>query len=58
MTDKFTSLFGIPKKNENIEKDIEEGKGEESTSMLKSIKSSVEKSVEVEISYSYFFFFF
>ena len=34
MTDKFTSLFGIPKKNENIEKDIEEGEGEESTSML------------------------
>jgi hypothetical protein len=58
MTDKFTSLFGIPKKNENIEKDIEEGEGEESTSMLKSIKSSVEKSVEVEISYTYFFIVF
>ena len=48
MTDKFITLFGIPKKKEEIiEKDIEENENEES-SMLKTIKSSLTESVEVE----------
>ena len=58
MTDKFITLFGIPKKTEEkTEKDIEEGENEES-SMLKSIKSSLTESVEVEINYTYFFIVF
>ena len=58
MTDKFITLFGIPKKTEEkTEKDIEEGENEES-SILKSIKSSLTESVEVEINYTYFFIVF
>ena len=58
MTDKFITLFGIPKKKEEIiEKDIEENENEES-SMLKTIKSSLTESVEVEKNYTYFFIVF
>jgi hypothetical protein len=58
MTDKFITLFGIPKKTEEkTEKDIEEGENEES-SMLKTIKSPLTESVEVEKNYTYFFIVF